>query len=142
MRILSRLAILLAACAAGLTAQSLSKQLPPPFQTPSADNRSQIVPQPAGARIKVPAGFTVDVAADGFDTPRFMLLGPGNEILMSDSGGSRENGVSPDSGDVWGRPVGLLQLPGGSLLLTDDGGKKIWRVAYKASQSSTAAEVK
>ena len=94
MRTLFRLAILLAACAAGLTAQSTSKQLPPPFQTPSADNRSRIVPQPAGARIKVPAGFTVDVAADGFDTPRFMLLGPGNEILMSDSVSSRDNAGS------------------------------------------------
>src|SRR5437773_2858041 len=94
MRILSRLAILLAACAAGLTAQSTSKQLPPPFQTPSADNRSRIVPRPAGARIRVPSGFTVDVAADGFDTPRFMLLGPGNEILMSDSVSSRDNAGS------------------------------------------------
>src|SRR5439155_1541856 len=94
MRILSRLAILLAACAAGLTAQSTSKQLPPPFQTPSADNRSRIVPRPAGARIRVPSGFTADVAADGFDTPRFMLLGAANEILMSDSVSSRDNAGS------------------------------------------------
>ena len=34
--------------------------------------------------------------------------------------------------EVWGRPVGLLQLRDGSLLLSDDGGKKIWRVAYKS----------
>ncbi len=33
--------------------------------------------------------------------------------------------------DVWGRPVGLLQLRDGSLLVSDDGGKKIWRIAYK-----------
>ena len=50
--------------------------------------------------------------------------------------------VSPDSGDVWGRPVGLLQLADGSLLMTDDGGRKIWRVAYKAGQSTTAAGAK
>lgn len=32
--------------------------------------------------------------------------------------------------DVWGRPVGLLELRDGSLLLSDDGGKKIWRISY------------
>jgi len=37
----------------------------------------------------------------------------------------------PTGKEVWGRPVGLLQLRDGSLLLSDDGGKKIWRVAYK-----------
>jgi glucose/arabinose dehydrogenase len=38
--------------------------------------------------------------------------------------------LNPDSKDVWGRPVGLLQLPDGSLLMSDDGGKKIWRISY------------
>jgi glucose/arabinose dehydrogenase len=32
---------------------------------------------------------------------------------------------------VWGRPVGLLQLADGSLLVSDDGGNRIWRVAYR-----------
>ena len=73
------------ACAAGLAAQHTSKQLPPPFQTPSAENRPLTIPQPEGARVKVPSGFATEVVADGFETPRFMLLGPGNEILMSDS---------------------------------------------------------
>jgi len=83
----------IALCAAGLLAQSAQK-LPPPYQTPSADNRPTVISQPNGARVQVPSGFTVDVAADGFDTPRFMLLGPGNEILMSDSGRSRDRGGS------------------------------------------------
>jgi glucose/arabinose dehydrogenase len=39
--------------------------------------------------------------------------------------------LSPDKREVWGRPVGLLQLPDGSLLVSDDGGRKIWRVSYK-----------
>jgi glucose/arabinose dehydrogenase len=38
--------------------------------------------------------------------------------------------ISPDRREVWGRPVGLLQLPDGSILLSDDGGKKIWRISY------------
>ena len=39
--------------------------------------------------------------------------------------------VSPESRDVWGRPVGLLFLPDGSMLVSDDGGNKLWRVTYR-----------
>jgi glucose/arabinose dehydrogenase len=38
--------------------------------------------------------------------------------------------LSPDTRDVWGRPVGLLQMPDGSLLISDDGARKIWRLSY------------
>ena len=40
--------------------------------------------------------------------------------------------LAPDTKEVWGRPVGLLQMPDGSLLVSDDGGRKIWRISYKA----------
>ena len=39
--------------------------------------------------------------------------------------------TSPDSPEVWGRPVGVMQMTDGSLLVSDDGGKKIWRISYK-----------
>ena len=39
--------------------------------------------------------------------------------------------LAPDKKEVWGRPVGLLQMPDGSLLVSDDGGRKVWRVSYK-----------
>ncbi|MGH8589972.1 MAG: PQQ-dependent sugar dehydrogenase, partial [Gammaproteobacteria bacterium] len=39
--------------------------------------------------------------------------------------------LDPEEPEVWGRPVGLLQLADGSLLVSDDGGGKIWRVFYK-----------
>jgi glucose/arabinose dehydrogenase len=48
--------------------------------------------------------------------------------------------LSPDKKEVWGRPVWLLQLPDGSMLMTDDGGKKIWRIAYKSTQTSAALQ--
>lgn len=38
--------------------------------------------------------------------------------------------TDPASKEVWGRPVGLLEMPDGSLLVTDDGGNKIWRIRY------------
>jgi glucose/arabinose dehydrogenase len=44
-----------------------------------------VIPQPEGARLNVPAGFHAEVWAEGFQLPRFMLLGPGGEVLVSDS---------------------------------------------------------
>jgi glucose/arabinose dehydrogenase len=39
--------------------------------------------------------------------------------------------LAPDKREVWGRPVGILQLADGSLLVTDDGGNKVWRISFK-----------
>ena len=39
--------------------------------------------------------------------------------------------LGEDKKEVWGRPVGLLELEDGSLLVTDDGAKKVWRVSYR-----------
>lgn len=50
--------------------------------------------------------------------------------------------LSPDSHEVWGRPVGLLQLPDGSLLISDDGAKKIWKLSYKGPASSRTISTK
>lgn len=60
-------------------------KLPPPFATPSARNQSKVIDRPAGAQLKVPAGFTVEEFLTGFDRPRTMILGPGNELLIADS---------------------------------------------------------
>src|SRR3984893_989869 len=54
-------------------------------QAPPISNAPTIVPRPAGAEIKVPAGFSVDEYAAGFARPRFMVEGPGGEVLVSDT---------------------------------------------------------
>src|SRR5260370_31811315 len=63
------------------------KTLPAPFATPSSNNRPRTIPQPEGAKLNVPPGFQVEIWQEGFKQPRFMLLGPSNEILLADSGG-------------------------------------------------------
>ena len=60
-------------------------KLPPPFATPSVNNAPHVIPKPAGAKLNVPAGFRIEEWADGFERPRFMILGPGNEIILADS---------------------------------------------------------
>src|SRR5436305_15281613 len=54
-------------------------------QAPPNPNAPNIVPRPAGAQIKVPAGFSVNEYAAGFERPRFMVEGPGGEVLVSDT---------------------------------------------------------
>jgi glucose/arabinose dehydrogenase len=39
--------------------------------------------------------------------------------------------LDPSKKEVWGRPVGLLQMSDGSLLVSDDGGNQLWRISYK-----------
>jgi glucose/arabinose dehydrogenase len=49
------------------------------------------------------------------------------------AGGEYEDfltGFVLDSGDAWGRPVGVAVAQDGSLLVTDDGSGSIWRVSY------------
>jgi glucose/arabinose dehydrogenase len=60
-------------------------KLPPPYATPSVNNGPHVIPQPAGAQLHVPAGFSVSVYADNFERPRYMLLGPSGELLLSDA---------------------------------------------------------
>ena len=60
-------------------------KLPPPYATPSVNNGPRVIPQPAGAQLHVPAGFSVSVYADNFERPRYMLLGPSGELLLSDA---------------------------------------------------------
>ena len=73
------------AIAAALAWDSKEVKLPPPFATPSVDNGPRVVERPEGAQLKLPAGFHIEVYAEGFEQPRFMALDPNNALLVSDS---------------------------------------------------------
>ena len=60
-------------------------RLPEPYQTPSAGNGPTVIERPNGARVQVPEGFSAEVVAEGFERPRAFLLGPSNEVLMTDA---------------------------------------------------------
>jgi glucose/arabinose dehydrogenase len=59
-------------------------KLPPPYATPSAANAAKVIPRPQGTELKLPKGFVAEEFASGFERPRFMVLGPNKEILLSD----------------------------------------------------------
>ena len=62
-----------------------SGSLPAPFATPAIQNGPKVIPRPNGAQLKLPAGFTVEEYAKGFQRPRFMVEGAQGEVLISDT---------------------------------------------------------
>jgi glucose/arabinose dehydrogenase len=68
------------------------EDLPPPFQTSSANNPPQLVARPAGAELRLPAGFHADLFYDGTlggdNSPRTMALAPNGDVFVVNSGGS------------------------------------------------------
>ncbi|MGH9425535.1 MAG: PQQ-dependent sugar dehydrogenase, partial [Terriglobia bacterium] len=86
-RIVSSRSILLVLGLASITLafQEKPPQLPAPYHTPSASNAPKVIPRPDGAQLSLPKGFMAAVYAEGFEKPRFMALGPGGEVLISDS---------------------------------------------------------
>jgi len=78
---------------AGFAWQVTAIDLPEPYHTESARNGPRIVDRPSGAELHVPDGFHVEEYASGFSRPRFMTLGPSNELLLSDSGSGRTSGT-------------------------------------------------
>jgi glucose/arabinose dehydrogenase len=73
------------AAVCGLAWQMASVKLPPPYATPSSTNRAQVIDRPDGAKLTLPPGFSIAEYATDFTRPRYMLLGPSNELLLSDS---------------------------------------------------------
>src|SRR5438477_2288326 len=53
-----------------------AEDLPPAYATKSVDRGPHVVPRPAGALPKVPAGFEVDLLAEGLKNPRRITTAP------------------------------------------------------------------
>ena len=88
--------LLAASAVASLTERPVNwKGLPEPFATPSVRNSPRVIDRPEGAQLQVPAGFQVEeYMSGGFERPRFMMHGPNQEILLTDSGSRQDrNGV-------------------------------------------------
>ncbi len=66
--------------------QNKPENLPAPFHTESARRPSKQVGQPAGATLKLPKGFQINVFAEGeFTYPRWMALAPNGDVFVADS---------------------------------------------------------
>src|SRR5438046_10631111 len=76
--------------------------LPPPSSNILAINRAHVVDRPAGAQLRVPPGFRIDLYASGFRDPRFLLTAPNGDIFVVESRGNQIKVVRDTTGD--GKP--------------------------------------
>ncbi len=63
--------------------------LPEPKEDESVDNGPTLSPRPEGAMPIAPAGFKVEMYADGFNEPRLIRTAPNGDIFLADSHGDK-----------------------------------------------------
>ena len=73
--------------------------LPQPFATNSASNSPNVVAVPQNPTLKVPAGFQVNVYADGLDAPRWLALTPSGDVLVTETRENRIRLLRDSNGD-------------------------------------------
>ncbi|MFN8814285.1 MAG: PQQ-dependent sugar dehydrogenase [Acidobacteriota bacterium] len=141
-----------AVCAGVLLAWQSPVKLPPPYHTPSANNRPRPVERPEGAKLSLPAGFSIREFASGFQRPRYMILGPSQEILLTDSMSSgsvfvlrdaNQDGKADDRKEILkglDRPYGLLLLKD-MLYVAETTSVKRYRYDSKAMKVGAGEEV-
>ncbi len=92
--------MLIAMPAPGLTADALPPPGPPvptlPPPGPSVFRLPQLVPWPAGAGPRAPAGFRVERFATGLDNPRWLHVLPNGDVLVAQSRTESMGGMPPD----------------------------------------------
>ena len=98
--------------------------LPAPFATKSAANRSQRAARTDVDVPKAPPGFPVDLFASGLNTPRVIRIAPNGDIFVAETGAGRvrvfrpgEPGAGPAQGEIFAdgvpRPYGIAFYPSG-----------------------------
>jgi len=60
-------------------------EMPAPYATESATNRSVVVPRPAHAWPQVPEGFKVEMLATNLDNPRAIVTAPNGDLFLAES---------------------------------------------------------
>src|ERR1700691_4538374 len=68
----------------GLTRHLTAADLPKPGATSSVANGPRSVPRPVSAIPQVPAGFKVELFADGLSGPRLMRIAPNGHVFVAE----------------------------------------------------------
>src|SRR6202047_3829478 len=127
------------------------EDLPRPGATPSAANVSRVVPRPATAVTQVPAGFKVDLLAEGLNGSRAMGVAPNGDIFVAETRAGRirilrlaEAGAKLSTNEIYAtglnKPFGIAFFPSGDnphwvyIANTDS----VVRFPYKAGDTKAA----
>lgn len=73
--------------------------LPKPYATNSASKSPDVVSIPQNPTLRVPAGFTVNVYAQGLDAPRWLALTPTGDVLVTETRQNRIRLLRDTNGD-------------------------------------------
>ena len=116
-------------------------RLAPPYASPSAGNPPRVVSQPAGARLRLPSGFTISVFAEGLEDPRHMIQAANGDVLVSEPGAGKITILRGNKRYTFARglndPYGLA-IHNGWLYIGDE--DAIVRLPYTPGATSTTSE--
>jgi glucose/arabinose dehydrogenase len=88
--------------APGVRRKITVQDLPPPSSNILAINRAHIANRPAEAQLRVPPGFKIELYAEGFRDPRFLLTAPNGDIFVAESRANQIKVLRDTKGD--GKP--------------------------------------
>jgi glucose/arabinose dehydrogenase/mono/diheme cytochrome c family protein len=71
--------------------------LPAPYETASSGNPPHTVPRPASVRPQAPAGFSVDLFAEGLNGPRIIRTAPNGDLFVAETAAGRVRVLRPDA---------------------------------------------
>src|SRR5437016_7739194 len=112
--------------APGVRRKITVNDLPAPSSNILAINRAHVVERPAGAQLRVPPGFTIELYAGGFRDPRFLLTAPNSDIFVVESRANRikvlrdtKHAGQPDVTEIFAeqglnKPFGIAFFPPGN----------------------------
>src|SRR6202011_1053933 len=100
------------------------EDLPRPGATPSSANVSHVVPRPAAAVPQVPAGFKVELFAEGLSGPRQIRVAPNGDIFVAETRAGRirvlraaDGESKPSANEIYAsalnHPFGIAFYPSG-----------------------------
>jgi glucose/arabinose dehydrogenase len=75
------------------------RDLPAPYATNSARKPPNVINVPASPVLNVPAGFQVQVFAEGLESPRWLALTPNGDVLVAESRRDRISLLRDDNND-------------------------------------------
>src|SRR5256885_15926889 len=71
--------------APGVRRKITPADMPPPYETASAERGPTVVTRPANAWPKAPSGFVVELFASGLDNPRLIRVSPSGDVFVAES---------------------------------------------------------
>src|SRR5258708_4541326 len=98
-----------------------------PGATPSSANVSRVVPRPPAALPQVPAGFKIELFAEGLNGPRQMRVAPNGDIFVAETRAGRirvlraaDDASKPSANEIYASglrgPFGIAFYPSGDNL--------------------------